>query len=236
MAVYGRFSAGRSIIQSVFDMRAGLGTLANQTHIDLTRVGVEGTSWGGFEALYVAAYPPAGVTPRVGVAIAPVTDFQALNTQATVTTPTATSGTQQTGYATFYDKYLRRIHIWTDTNGYGLFQASTVIPRVTQSFLIMQDDWDTMIPSQITKNAMAYAAAHRRRREQKMAKLLITQGGPSHGVLGLIEISDKIARLSEAGYAFETKRRKLEHQFEVTNSELHNGGGFLLCAKDSIGN
>jgi hypothetical protein len=36
----------------------------------------------------------------------------------------------------------------------------------------------------------------------------------------LIEISDKIARLSEAGYAFETKRRKLEHQFEVTNSEL----------------
>ena len=55
-----------------------------------------------------------------------------------------------------------------------------------------------------------------------MAKSLITQtlGGPSHGVLGLIEISDKIARLSEAGYAFETKRRKLEHQFEVTNSEL----------------
>jgi len=55
-----------------------------------------------------------------------------------------------------------------------------------------------------------------------MAKSLITQtlGGPSHGVLGLIEISDKIARLSEAGYAFETKRRELEDQFEVTNSEL----------------
>ena len=55
-----------------------------------------------------------------------------------------------------------------------------------------------------------------------MAKSLLTQtlGGPSDGVLGLIEISDKIARLSEAGYAFETKRRKLEHQFEVTNSEL----------------
>ena len=48
-----------------------------------------------------------------------------------------------------------------------------------------------------------------------MAKSLITQtlGGPSHGVLGLIEISDKIALLSEAEYAFETKRR-------VTNSEL----------------
>jgi hypothetical protein len=68
----------------------------------------------------------------------------------------------------------------------------------------------------------AIGAAHRRRREQNMAKSLITQtlGGPSHGVMGLIEISDKIARLSEAGYAFETKRRELEHQFEVTNSEL----------------
>jgi hypothetical protein len=73
-----------------------------------------------------------------------------------------------------------------------------------------------------TTAAIAVWAAHRRRREQNMAKSLITQtlGGPSHGVLGLIEISDKIARLSEAGYAFETKRRKLEHQFEVTNSEL----------------
>ena len=122
-------------------------------------MGVEGTSWGGFEALYLAAYPPAGVTPRVGVVIAPVTDFQALNTQATVTTPAATSGIQQTSYATFFDKYLRRIHNWTDANGYGLFQASTVMPRVTQSFLIMQDDWDTLISSQITKNATAYAPA-----------------------------------------------------------------------------
>ena len=50
-----------------------------------------------------------------------------------------------------------------------------------------------------------------------MAKSLITQtfGVPSQG-----EISDKVARLSEAGCAFETKRRELEHQFEVKASEL----------------
>ena len=53
-----------------------------------------------------------------------------------------------------------------------------------------------------------------------MAKSLITQTLGPHGVLGLIEISDKIAQLSEAEYAFETKRRELEHQFDVTNSEL----------------
>jgi hypothetical protein len=50
-----------------------------------------------------------------------------------------------------------------------------------------------------------------------MAKSLITQpfGVPSQG-----EISDKVARLSEAGCAFESKRRELEHQFEVNASEL----------------
>ena len=55
-----------------------------------------------------------------------------------------------------------------------------------------------------------------------MAKLPTTQalGGPSHGVLGLIEISDKIARLSEAGYAFGKKLRELEHQFDAAASSL----------------
>jgi hypothetical protein len=38
---------------------------------------------------------------------------------------------------------------------------------------------------------------------------------PSQGVLELIETSDKVARLSEAGYAYETKLGALEHQFEV---------------------
>ena len=45
-----------------------------------------------------------------------------------------------------------------------------------------------------------------------MAKSLITQ---TLGVRGLIEISDKIARLSEAGYAFGKKLRELEHQFDA---------------------
>ena len=53
-----------------------------------------------------------------------------------------------------------------------------------------------------------------------MAKSLITQILGGLTVHGLSEISNKIARLSEAKYAFETKRRKLEHQFEVTNSQL----------------
>ncbi len=69
----------------------------------------------------------------------------------------------------------------------------------------------------VRSTTAAIGAARRRRREQNMAKSLVTQ---TYGVPSQSEISDKIARLSEAGYAFETKRRKLEHQFEAAASSL----------------
>jgi hypothetical protein len=57
---------------------------------------------------------------------------------------------------------------------------------------------------------------------ENMAKSLTRQtfGEPSHRVLELNETSDQVARLSEAGYAYKTKRRELEHQFDVKASEL----------------
>jgi hypothetical protein len=72
--------------------------------------------------------------------------------------------------------------------------------------------------------AIAVWAAHRRRWRRRGA---IGQnhsqqafGVPSHGVLELIETSDKVARLSEAGYGYETRVRELEHQFESKAAEL----------------
>jgi hypothetical protein len=55
-----------------------------------------------------------------------------------------------------------------------------------------------------------------------MAKSLTRQpfGKPSHRVLELNETSDQVARLSEAGYSYKTKRRELEHQFDVKASKL----------------
>jgi hypothetical protein len=47
-----------------------------------------------------------------------------------------------------------------------------------------------------------------------------TFGMPSQTVLELIESSDKIAWLSEAGYSYETKLRELERQFESKAAEL----------------
>jgi hypothetical protein len=55
-----------------------------------------------------------------------------------------------------------------------------------------------------------------------MAKSLTRQtfGVPPKAVLELIESSDKVAWLSEAGYSYETKLRELEHQFESKAAEL----------------
>jgi hypothetical protein len=45
---------------------------------------------------------------------------------------------------------------------------------------------------------------------------------PSQAVLELIEASDKVAWLSEAGYSYETKLRELERQFESKAAELRD--------------
>ena len=45
---------------------------------------------------------------------------------------------------------------------------------------------------------------------------------PSQAVPELIEPSDKVAWLSEAGYSYETKLRELERQFESKAAELRD--------------
>jgi hypothetical protein len=56
---------------------------------------------------------------------------------------------------------------------------------------------------------------------------------PSQAVPELIEPSDKVAWLSEARYSYETNLRELEHQFEVTNSELREYLAAVLEIHDS---
>ena len=57
-----------------------------------------------------------------------------------------------------------------------------------------------------------------------MAKSLTRQtfGVSSQAVLELIDPSDKVAWLSEAGYSYETKLRELERQFESKADELRD--------------
>jgi hypothetical protein len=89
---------------------------------------------------------------------------------------------------------------------------------------------------------------------EDMAKSLPRQpfGKPSHRMLELDETSDQVAWLSEAGYAYKTKRRELEHQFDVKASqlredyiaevlEIHTADGrildgrFAACKKARVG-
>jgi len=65
-----------------------------------------------------------------------------------------------------------------------------------------------------------------------MKSLKVTKpifGVPSREVLDRIDTSDKVARLSEAGYAFEIKLRELERQFEAKASELRDGYLAEVC-------
>lgn len=91
LAVYGRFYAGGSIQNDVDDMITGLEFLAREPGVDRSRLGIQGGSWGGFLALYGAAFAPAAATPRVGAALYPLSDFAEEWRHVTVTMPSRLS-------------------------------------------------------------------------------------------------------------------------------------------------
>lgn len=64
LAVFGRFYTEHSIRNDVNDMITGLKYLGQHPRVDANRIGIQGGSWGGFEALYAAAYAPRKLFPQ----------------------------------------------------------------------------------------------------------------------------------------------------------------------------
>ncbi len=151
--VYGRYYAGGSIWNEVDDMTTGLAFLGQQSNVDSTRIGIFGASWGGFEAVYGAAYAPPTAVPKVGVALAPLALMDQQIQYLTQILPQ--SGAQPQilqQYQTFFEPYVRRIY--ASTNGapdapnsdYSFWDAQALAKRTTTQFLLIHDQWDTLVP------------------------------------------------------------------------------------------
>lgn len=151
LSVYGRFYAGGSIQDDVDDMTTGLEFLAHEPGVDTSRIAIYGGSWGGFEAVYGAAYAPAAATPKVGVALYPLTDFAmetdfALNLMPSrYTLPASVAACDA-----FFAPYLRRIVATTgglpDAGGdFTGFDIASVAPRLRTPMLIVHEDHDTLV-------------------------------------------------------------------------------------------
>lgn len=149
LAVYARFYAGGSIQNDVDDMVTGLEFLALEPGVDRARIGISGSSWGGFLALHGSAAAPPEATPCVAVAGAPVADFDAEWTFATSTVPGRVSANTQRDFTRFFDPYLRRIAAATGgppmLGDFSRFNLDAVARGLRTKVLITHEDWDTLV-------------------------------------------------------------------------------------------
>jgi hypothetical protein len=166
LTAFGRFYAGGSVWNDVQDMVAGLRFLGTQSNVDTARIGMLGSSWGGFEVVYGAAYATTGVVPKVGVAISPVIDFQQLVDFIDNTLPTVTNSTTYPQYTAFFDPYLRRLFATTGGRpgsvgaDYSRVTAAALGSLLNTQLLIMHDDGDTILPVATSKAFVAANPAH----------------------------------------------------------------------------
>lgn len=142
LLVFGRFYAGGSVRDDVADMVAGMWLLAEQPEVDPARVGTFGGSWGGFEALYAAAYGDRRVAPAAAVALYPPVDFATWVDHAlTRADPTRTA----------LEPYVRRIYAATgghpdDGGDYDGLRAAALCDGLPAATLVLHDDVDNLVP------------------------------------------------------------------------------------------
>ncbi len=166
LAVFGRFYAGGDIQNDRDDMHAGLRFLAQAPGVDRSRIGIHGGSWGGFEALYAAADAPAGSRPRVGVALFPLSDFaREVDYLFNVLPARVTDPAKLGQYATFFEPYLRRIFATTGGppggpgSDYARWTREHLASTLAVPFLVLHEDWDTLVPVEQTQTLAALAGA-----------------------------------------------------------------------------
>ncbi len=158
--VYDRFYAGGHLNNDIDDVAAGLDFLVTQTSVDRSRVGVYGASWGGMEALYATAYSPSTLKPAATVALYPPLDIEKFVDHVNVVLPSLVQDpSAESFYASLFDPYLRRIQAAVGTD-YSTVNSTALRTRLTKPTLIMHDDWDTVVPSTMSREFVAQSASH----------------------------------------------------------------------------
>ena len=184
--VFGRFYAGGDVEDDVEDMANGMRYLATREDIDKDNIGVFGGSWGGFEAFYAAMRAPEEVTPEVGVAFFPVTDFEQ-EVRYLDAFSQVQSATQRDAYQTFFAPYVRRIFATTggapDAPGasYEGWNHAAVQQQLRTPFFIFHDDQDTLVPFTMSEDLIGNAlVSHTWFLHPDPVSL--ESAGPSHGL------------------------------------------------------
>lgn len=160
--LFGRFYAGGDVENDIDDMTVGFDFLAERSDVDRRRVGILGGSWGGFLALYGAAYARPDLRPTVGVALYPISDFEAERRFVTEVLPGRyQQAASREAMATFFEPYLRRIDATTTRQGgFQGLRATDLLTRIDAPFLLVHEDWDTLVSFEQSTHLATQAPAH----------------------------------------------------------------------------
>lgn len=160
--LYGRFYAGGDVDDDIQDMTAGFEFLAEREDVDRRRLGITGGSWGGFLALYGAAYARPELRPAVGVALYPISDFEVERRFVTEVLPGRyQDAASRDAAATFFEPYLRRIDATTARRGgFQGLRAADLLERIDAPFLLVHEDWDTLVSFEQSTHLASQAPAH----------------------------------------------------------------------------
>ena len=152
LVVFGRFYAGETLQDSVEGMALALAYLSQQNQqTNNDNVAVFGISLGGFEALHgVLAAEPID-QPKFGVAAAPLLDLEQQYHYVYEQIPTTLSGNpeQIDAYQDLFAPYFRRIFTFVGEPPSSVFYPYTapyLRDKLSGEFLIIHDDWDTLVP------------------------------------------------------------------------------------------
>ena len=160
--VFERFYAGGSMLQDANETALALEFLGTQASVDPQMIGIWGASWGGFEALHGAARAKANVKPKYGVAWMPMINvgrFWNDITKDYYVRFQSNPSSQTLAYVKL-EPYARRaaVSAWSTTTqsmDFSKFGPAFLSNNLTTRFLILHDEWDTIVPKEHTLDLVA---------------------------------------------------------------------------------
>lgn len=151
LVVFNRFYAGGTLWQHVENMVAGLRFFEQRDDVDKSRIGTYGSSLGGFEAFYAAAYAPEGARPSTVVSYFAPLDWADQERWITREMPANLADTPlHPLFERILDPYLRRLYAATggpsQTHDYRCFDRSYIASRIQAEVLLVHDEHDALVP------------------------------------------------------------------------------------------
>lgn len=152
MIIYGRFYAGRTLDDYVNEFVRASESLNQISEVDINRVAFFGASLGGFITLNSALRTNAKLKGLV--VMSPLIDIgEQLDYIESLPSKVNANSSLLSRFQKFFDPYQRRVYGFTGgarlpsaSTQYEKFRPSSVSANLKVPTLLIEDDWDTLIP------------------------------------------------------------------------------------------